>query len=91
VQIKQGRHWDEHVRAEAEAEALEALAVASHVQGNTKQVLLLRLWGLMMAVTHRMFGVQFGGDVGRLVSQWQFSLQQGTTLPSLYHCACATP
>jgi hypothetical protein len=35
------------------------------------------MWGLMMAITHRVFGLYLGGDVEELLMKTQQGLQQG--------------
>jgi hypothetical protein len=42
-----------------------------------QRAILLRLWGLMMAITHRIFGVYVGGDVEQLLMKAQLDLQKG--------------
>lgn len=88
MQFKEGLDWEAHQAAEAAAAAAEATAQGNSCMDQEREMLLLRLWAALMAITHRLFGVQFGGDVARLVAQWQASLDHGVPLSFLGddHC-----
>ena len=77
VQFKEGRNYEEYLEAQDAAARAAAEAKQRSGKDSEKHLLLLRLWGLLMAVTHRLFGVHFGGDVAKLVAQWQASLDHG--------------
>ena len=77
LQIKQGLDPDVAEADEAAARRAAADAAGRSSGKRTRQLLLLRLWGLMMAITHRTFGARFGGDAGGFIAQWQASLDAG--------------
>ena len=78
MQIKQGLDPEQE---ELQAELADAQRAADSARGGgggrAQQVLTLRVWGMLLAVTHRVFGARVGGDAAALVDEWQSSLQSG--------------
>jgi hypothetical protein len=71
VQIKQG--LDPEMPVLPQSEPIKPVRDT----GAPQRAILLRMWGLMTAITHRIFGLYLGGDMEDLLIKTQQDLQKG--------------